>query len=571
MIAISANRIPNFAGVALVDILANGVAVLIIVVVLSIAEREEQEKHFTEKVKEVSAVMTREFSTSLVLNRLAASRPARLHDYENSELDQFWDPVLLPIIEFHNNAIRDPYSGKIWSRSELLEKPNSFDDFLEALTPLSPDQATRLRGDIYDVGTYYLANSLLSDYGIEIRHWHFIGSVPGKGSILQCPPDVLAQDCLAQGDNQSAVSGTELSSLLEQHQNGEGEQGSGAGDAWPPSDLHDPTDSASGSYGQLPNDVNLGSQSTGRPPNDHWGSFPDANETRPGGSGNGSSGRSNQQIPDNIISFRLANPRQEDQSGNSIQLAIGDPSINQLLAGLMAYIDELQTAYDNNQTLEPLLQNFTLILNAAVMNPPKLTGMQTQVIEDLSMIMSSKQQLGRSQYQIEPLFLNTYEDDHLDYAVLRLLPNRLIFNAETNTKGQAWAEDIGRELSPRLNINGYPGIWRGVQITVHRGAVLMMVPEQEPSEIPTWRAVVFVAPMLNDFIVGFLYSAIDTEGRLIIPGESNQIRLGSVNLIQPSEPAMFGVKTWLLVFYVFLGVSFAGLLFFWRPNLRASA
>lgn len=570
MIAISANRIPNFAGVALVDILANGVAVLIIVVVLSIAEREEQEKHFTEKVKEVSAVMTREFSTSLVLNRLAASSPATLHDYENSELDQFWDPVLLPIIEFHNNAIRDPYSGKIWSRSELLEKPNSFDDFLLAFTP---DQALRIRGDIYDVGTYYLANSILSDYGMEIRHWHFIGSEPGKGSILQCPPDVMARDCLVAGSNQSAVSGSEISLLLEQQQNTEGGQGSGEGDAdtWPPSDLRDPTNSTGGSFGQLPNDVNLGSQSTGQPSDDHWGSFPDASETRPRGTGSRGSGQSDQQESDNTISFRLADPRQADPSENAIQLDIGDPSIQQLLAGLMAYIDELQTAYDNNLTLEPLLQNFVIILNAAVTNPPQLTEKQTQVIEDLGMIMTSKQQLGQSQYRVEPLFLSSYADEELDYAVLRLLPNRLIFNADTNTKNQNWAAEIGREVSPRLNINGHPGIWRGVQITLHRGSVLMIVPEQEPNEVPTWRAAVYVAPKLNDFIVGFLYSAIDTEGRLLIPGESNQVRLGSVNLIQPSAPRTFGVRTWLFALYVVLGISFVGLLFFWRPNLRPSS
>lgn len=568
MIAISANRIPNFAGVALVDILANGVAVLIIVVVLSIAEREEQEKHFTEKVKEVSAVMTREFSTSLVLNRLAASSPATLHDYENSELDQFWDPVLLPIIEFHNNAIRDPYSGKIWPRSELLEKPNSFDDFLLAFTP---DQAIKIRGDIYDVGTYYLANSILSDYGMEIRHWHFIGSEPGKGSILQCPPDVMARDCIVAGSNQSAVSGSEISLLLEQQQDGEGGQGSGEGDAWPPSDLTDPSGSSGGSFGQLPNDVNLGSQSTGQPSDDHWGSFPDANETRPRGTGSGGGGQSNQQEANNTISFRLADPRQADQSGNAIQLDIGDPSIHQLLAGLMAYIDELQTAYDDNLTLEPLLQNFVIILNAAVTNPPRLTEKQTQVIEDLGMIMTSKQQLGQSQYQLEPLFLSSYADEQLDYAVLRLLPNRLIFNADTNTKNQSWAAEIGREISPRFNINGHPGIWRGVQITLHRGSVLMIVPEQEPNDVPTWRAAVYVAPRLNDFIVGFIYSAIDTEGRLLIPGESNQVRLGSVNLVQPSVPTTFGVRTWLFALYFVLGISFVGLLFFWRPNLRSSS
>ena len=42
-------RMPDFAGVALVDILANGVAMLIIVIVLSIATRAEREQRYAEQ------------------------------------------------------------------------------------------------------------------------------------------------------------------------------------------------------------------------------------------------------------------------------------------------------------------------------------------------------------------------------------------------------------------------------------------------------------------------------------------------------------------------------------------
>ena len=565
MIALTANRIPNFAGVALVDILANGVAVLIIVVVLSIAERQEQEKQITERVKEVSAVMTREFSTSLVLNRLAASSPARLHDYENSELDQYWDPYLLPIIEFHNDAVRDPYSGQIWTRTELLEKPNSFDDFL---FNLEPDQALRLRGDIYDVGTYYLVNSQLRDYGFEIRHWHFIGSIPGKGSILNCPPDILAQDCVTLGSNQSAVSSSELSALLGQQQENDRSQQSGeGGSSWPPNSLNEQMDSESGSTGQLPNGVNLGSQSAGNPSQSRWGNFPDAESTRQRGSGSGS-GQPGQPEGENSISFRLADSREPGDLENAIQLDMGDPSLEALLAGLISYIDELQKNYDNHISLDPLLQNFALILNAAVQNPPELTPTQTQVVEDLALIMRSRQDVGTPEVENEPIFIDAFEDPHSMYALLRLIPNRLLFNAQTNTAGKPWAEDIEREVAPRLNINGHPGIWRGSQILLHRGSVLMVVPDQPADIIPKWRAVVYIASGLDDFIVGFLYSTIDNQGQLNILGESNQVRIGSLNLIQPAEQSAFGVRSWLFAFYILLGLSFVGLLFFWRPNLR---
>ena len=565
MIALASNRMPNFAGVALVDILANGVAVLIIVVVLSIAEREEQEKELSERVKEVSAVMTREFSTSLVLNRLAASSPARLHDYENSDLDQFWDPYLLPIIEFHNDSARDPYSGKIWTRSELLEKPNSFDDFLSAMTL---DQKQRFRGDIYDVGSYYLVNSILSDYQIQIRHWHFMGSMPGQGSVLRCPPDVLARDCLSVGTNDSVVTAEELGDLLGQQAEGNGEGGGFTDEdsAWPPEGLEGVPDFERGRGEIMPEGATLGSQAPGDLSDGLWGSFPDASMANSTGSPNGQGGTGGGQPSDNSIRFRLADPRQLDQNENAIQLDFGDPSIAQLLAGLMAYLSELQRAYDSNLNLEPLLANFALILNGAVTNPPQLTEAQSQVVEDLSLILSSADQFGDTIF--EPILLSTYEDLGAEQAILKVTPNRLIFSAQTNTKNQSWAAGIPSEGSPKLNINGYPGIWRGLQVTLYRGAVLMIVPGQTQTNISKWRAVTYVAPELDDFIVGFIYSSLDESGQLAVLGESNQVRVESVSLSQPLSPATFGVKTWLVVFYCLLGISFVGLLLFWRPHLK---
>ena len=116
---------PDFAGVALVDILANGVAMLIIVIVMTIAARMEREERYAEQADEVAAVMSHKFSTSLVLNSLAASPPARLHDYDTSPLDQVLDPELLPILELHPGFVREFYTGTIWTRRDLLEEHNA--------------------------------------------------------------------------------------------------------------------------------------------------------------------------------------------------------------------------------------------------------------------------------------------------------------------------------------------------------------------------------------------------------------------------------------------------------------
>ena len=65
--------------------------------------------------------MSHKFSTSLVLNSLAASPPARLHDYETSPMDQLLLPELLPILELHAGFVREFYSGTLWTRRQLLE------------------------------------------------------------------------------------------------------------------------------------------------------------------------------------------------------------------------------------------------------------------------------------------------------------------------------------------------------------------------------------------------------------------------------------------------------------------
>lgn len=194
--AAARSSIPAFAGVALVDILANGVAVLIIIIVISIAARMEQEQRYTEQEAEVSAVMTRQFSTSLVLNRLAASPPARLHDYENSPLDQELDPQTLPIIELHGDYVREYYTGTIWTRRELLEEDNTLDSWLSGF---DAERKQRLRIDLYDVGPFYVAMSILRDHGIRGRHWHFLPGTLPLAQARGCPPGVSAADCLELG------------------------------------------------------------------------------------------------------------------------------------------------------------------------------------------------------------------------------------------------------------------------------------------------------------------------------------------------------------------------------------
>ena len=193
----TSRRMPDFAGVALVDILANGVAMLIIVVVVSIAARMEREERHAEQASEVAAVMSHKFSTSLVLNSLAASPPARLHDYENSPLDRVLDPAILPILELHGGFVREFYSGAIWTRGELLRERSGFDAWIARLDAL---QRARLRVDVYDVPQFYVTMSILREHGIRVFHWHFLPGALSRREAERCPRGIAAKDCAGGED-----------------------------------------------------------------------------------------------------------------------------------------------------------------------------------------------------------------------------------------------------------------------------------------------------------------------------------------------------------------------------------
>ena len=168
-------RIPDFAGIALVDILANSVGMLIIVIVLSIAARMDRDERYSAQTSEVAAVMSHKFSTSLVLHQLATSERATLHDYVKSPREEHYGTERMPVLEFHRGYVREHYCGKEWSRDDLLSR-NS--DLGASLARLSDQQKRNIRVDLHDISEYYVAMSLLRRHGIRIRHFHWIGPSP---------------------------------------------------------------------------------------------------------------------------------------------------------------------------------------------------------------------------------------------------------------------------------------------------------------------------------------------------------------------------------------------------------
>lgn len=573
-------RIPNFAGIALVDILANGVAVLIIVIILSIAARAEKEERYTEKVQEIATVMTREFSTSLVLNRLAASEPAQLHDYESSRIDAIWHPEVMPVLEFHRTLVRDPYSGTVWTRAQLLEKPNTLDLFLQGL---SESAQGSIRGDIYDVGTYYLVMSILNDHGLRIWHWHFVGGsggLAGTGTAADCPPGVSFEDCARlDGANVADLPGIpELEGWVGGNSEADNEALDQYTQSWPPEDdsgdLGTQSNNATVTNPAVPEGSSLG-QST---PIDRFdpsamGSFPTARppnrsanvDQATGPNSNSEGGPTLQAQENDTFSIRLADPDTQNQSGEGIPMELPDP--DQILYALLIFLTDIQDMLDQNQPPTKLIQDYMLELTNNIQRIDSLPDEEYAIVEHLLQSLLSLSVSVDADAPRAPLEVNRRAVEDLQYAQIKLLPNRLLFDVEVITDGSI--DDLEVQTAfPRLSLNKYPDVWEGLQIDLHRGSVLLMPAPENPTTEPSWRAVAFVSMTLSDIIVGFVYGTVDEYGMLGIEADSNRVFIGSREITPTTEGWFFGVKTWLVTFYVLLALAVMAFLIFWRPGLR---
>ena len=443
---------PDFAGVALVDILANGVAMLIIVIVVSIAARVERDEHYAEQADEVATVMSHKFSTSLVLNTLAASPPAVLHDYDTSSLDQVLDPEVLPILELHPGFVREFYSGAIWPRRELLKEYSSMSAWLAGFTQ---DQKLRLRVDIYDVAQFYLAMSILREHGIRVPHWHFLTGSLSISSATTCPPGVAGKDCPGGGgDGASPLPPMTLGKGGAATAGGAGAGRGGAGDPdWPGFDA--PSGSGGGTQGLLPGGVvpgvsglsgaagrssRSGADGSGRggpggvaarPSAAGLGSFPNA---YPGAARNGGASGSSGSAGSRRVNFRIALPdfvRRAVGAG-----ADGIPSLEVIFGAMLHYLGELQSTLDSDGTPSGQIAGFSRRILSAFRAPPPLTEAERTIARELAVKFALLDRLKDSGTPTRALAFRPVTLSADGDSVLAVTPNRV--NVVVGVGGGEW-------------------------------------------------------------------------------------------------------------------------------------
>ena len=553
---------PGFAGVALADILANGVAIIILMIVITMMIKHQQEEKRLEQVEDVTVLLSRDLATSAVMNALPTSPPARLHDYETSPLDRNPTHALMPIMELHTNYVRNYYTGERFTRDELLLQNNAFDRYVKSLTPL---QLVYMRVDIYSIRLFYIFMSILKDHNTRPGHWHFIGypegGGPGEGggsgeSIIagKGEDDGEEETEPERGPGEGADVGENLDGKLGGAETRGGvpqetsfDANPGGVENYPYDDLAFRNDGATGGQQapeDLPGEVNEPRNERERTSNEFFNTLAEMMMQ-------GLSGES--QGPQTRLSrFRSARAgdgtSDEDEEGMPGE---GEPfsgqaaDLRELLPALFEFMRQIQAEADAGGATRLAEYNFRRDVLPLMGKPSALGAKHGPLFERLSQAISDVPQDTEGLLKV-----SQKTDARLRSNALEIETNRRLHEAAlAGNAMQERRDDLPGELRPTLHFGLYPAIYQGLRAPLKKDALVLMPPEQTaPSEF-RWRVVTMVNPAADDFMTAFVYAALDDRGRLLLASEENALNLADFR-VETNYPTLpFRNEQWLLLIY----------------------
>ena len=547
---------PNFAGVALADILANSVAIVILMIVVTVFIKHEEDQKKLEQVEDVSVLLSREIATSVVMNALPTSPPAVLHDYVSSSFDINPQPTVMPIIELHDDHVRNHYTGKRIGREELLLQDNSLDKFFREMTP---DQLARVRVDIYSINTYYIVMSIFKTHvGRLPAHWHFLGyssstggrgrssaafsafnkdidALPGEGDILRDgEPDTgglpygngrlgkaipLETALFYAGSSSSNYPyndlGFDLPGDFGQNapQSYRGLQGSGDREA----DSEDTGDSAFFAPGQMAGGERQVLRSRFRSAN------PDAA---------------------GIDSYQQYLKLLQDGLGSQ-----GNPlTLLHLLPALFDFMEEVQENADQGKNLS-MLENYDLRKDVV----DRIYTTRSFSPEEISLFIDIQNSIDDGPVASKDhLQTGARESSGIVGTALSIAVNQRVDSAVLlHDSHQADMEELTGEVDVSGQFSLYPEIYKGLNFPLRENMFILMSLRQPQPESLRWRVVTLISPELDDFVTAFVYAKLE-QGRLVIASDENGLSVSSLPIVDQFPKLPLQQEKWQILFYSLL-------------------
>lgn len=545
--------LPASAGVALADILANGVAIVIIMIVLTSMARYEQEQDKLQRTEDVAVLLSRELATSVVMNALPTSPPARLHDYVASPLDRNPHPSKMPILELHDGFVRDYYTGAVYRREALLEPANALDAYLAAL---APEQRAATRVDVYGIREFYLAMSIFKAHGLAPRHWHFLGDqdgpAPGTGGAWAAAPPAPS---LEQDQTPPAGRAGGLGNINA----GEAERSGADGPALPedvaiagawPNPTAYPVDGAVGVRGAASAQPLPGLD--GAEPG--WTTQPSATpgDTAP--------------LPTPAgRRFRAAVP-----TAPTTLTLLNQPTSNltATLRALFAFMAAEQAAADANLPSRLPLFDFQRHVLALVPTLPPPTPAEASLVRSLAFLIDRPRQPESRALPLRPM-----REPMVRGQAIALFSNEPL-------SGGRWLHGPEQGTLPpettatvTLQLGSHAAIHEGRRMPLSRDAIVLVPPSTAAADPqPRWRVVTLVNPARNDFVTGFVFAGEDANGRLALLADENAIELDGLRVESryPADAWRDEIRQ-LLLYGVLALLLAAGIVFGWRQVRRPGA
>ena len=558
----SPNRL-SFSGVALADILANGVAIITIMIVVTLMTRHEQEQEKLEQAEDISVLLSREIASSFVMNSLPTSAPAVLHDYVRSPLDQNPNHARMPIIELRKDFIRNYYTGELYTRDELLRYQNGFDEYVRSL---SKEQLLGMRIDVYNISQFYLAMSILKAHNHRPRHWHF----------LNRPKDD------AQGEGEASA----LSQIFKNQKEYDDANWKKAlgGDA----SIRQEARRA------LPEDIELaqGRQQAGRLNRMPFGrgghraktwqevvGLPPVNADEAQGIGIGPSGgkgkRPNEKQRRKSKVFRAAT---DDAPNALIGLPPGDKNLDlhKLVQAYFDYMSRVQVAVDQGLSGlgRPFNFKWDILAQLSQLTPPKDVSLRG-LFDNLAYWLSTPIYNEDPSLRVVVVADTGVTDGALSGQHITLPVNTPIQQAEwlRDANQPSLPENLPDFMQMQIQVSLYPDLYRGIDLPVAQDMIIMMPPpEAVPDPEFRWRIVTLVNAEVNDIVTGFVYAALaETDTfeadaseasasvpglTLILPVDENAIALDYLRLTASFQHPITLSETWQIIFYTLLVVIF---------------